>query len=128
MAMTTAARDDSQLAIVTLPDEIDITNVGLVVNALARALDDGTVVLVVDAAATTFCGSAGAAALMLANRQAAAAGSQLRLAASPAVLRILELTGADGLLDTYSTLAGAMAGRSAVVSSAVVSSAADDAL
>ena len=96
--------------IVTLPEEIDITNDGQVQDILARALSDRTAVLVADGSGTSFCGRSGVAALLSAHRRAATAGTQLRVAASPALRRILELTGADHRLDTYPTLATALAG------------------
>jgi anti-anti-sigma factor len=102
-----------RLAVVTLPSEIDVRNDGQVQATLARALGDGTAVLVADATGTTFCGCSGAHALVRAHHQAAATGAQLRVAASPAVLRMLELTGADHVLDTYPSLDTALAdGRS----------------
>jgi anti-anti-sigma factor len=98
-----------RLAVVTLPAEIDASNDGQVQGTLTRELEHGTAVLVADAAATAFCDCAGVTALMLAHRRAAAAGAQLRVAASPAMRRILELTAADQVLDTYPTLAAALA-------------------
>ena len=95
--------------VVTLPSEIDVRNDGQVQATLARALDDGTAVLVADATGTTFCGCSGAYALVHAHHQADAAGAQLRVAASPAVLRMLELTGADHVLETYPSLDTALA-------------------
>jgi anti-sigma B factor antagonist len=97
--------------VVTLPAEIDITNDGLVEDELTSALGDGLAVLIADATRTTFCASAGVSALIRVHRQAQAAGTRLRVVASPAVRRILELTGADQVLDTYPGLADALAGR-----------------
>jgi anti-anti-sigma factor len=87
--------------VVTLPGEIDITDDGHVQDMLARALDDGTAVLIADASRTAFCDCSGARALLRIHHKAAAAGAQLRVAASPAMRRILELTGADRVVDTY---------------------------
>ncbi len=98
-------------AVVRLPGEIDISNDCPVRDALTRALDDGTAVLVADAAKTTFCGCSGVSVLIGAHHQAAASGGQLRIVASPALLRMLTLTGADTVLDTYPTLTAALAGR-----------------
>jgi anti-anti-sigma factor len=92
-----------------LPSEIDVRNDGQVQATLARGLGDGTAVLVADATGTTFCGCSGAHALVRTHHQATAAGAQLRVAASPAVLRMLELTGADQVLDTYPSLDTALA-------------------
>jgi len=99
-----------RLAVVTLPDEIDISNDGQVQDTLTRALDDGTAVLVADAGRTTFCGCSGVTALLLTHHRAAAAGTQLRLVVgSPPMRRILQLTAADQVLNTYPTLAAALA-------------------
>lgn len=97
-----------QTAVVVLPAEIDITNAGQVQYTLTRSLGDGTVTLVADGSGTAFCASSGVAALLSAHRRAAAAGTQLRIASSPVLRWILELTGADQLLDTYPTLAAAL--------------------
>jgi anti-anti-sigma factor len=99
-----------RLAVVTLPSEIDISNDGQVQDTLTRALDGATAVLVADAAATAFCGCSGVTALLLTHRRAAAAGAQLRVVVgSPPMRRILELTAADQVLNTYPTLAAALA-------------------
>jgi anti-anti-sigma factor len=102
----------SRPAVITLPGEIDITNDGRVRDTLSRALDGGTAVLIADASRTTYCACAGVHALLLTHHQAAATAAQLRVAASPAMRRMLKLTGADHMLDTYPTLAAALAGRS----------------
>jgi anti-anti-sigma factor len=101
-----------QPAAVTLPSEIDLTNASEVHDALTRARESGTAVVVADATETTFCDCAGVRALIRAHRRATAAGTDLRVAAatSPAVRRILELTGADQVLDTYPTLSAALDG------------------
>src|SRR6476646_201487 len=99
-----------RLAVVTLPGEIDASNVGPVQDTLTRALDDGAAVLVADAGATTFCGCSGVTALLLTHHRAGAAGAQLRVVVgSPPMRRILELTAADQVLNTYPTLAAALA-------------------
>ena len=99
-----------RLAVVTLPGEIDVSNDGQVQDTLTGALDDGTAVLVADAGGTTFCGCSGVTALLLTHHQAAAAGAQLRVVVgSPSMRRILELTAADQVLNTYPTLAAALA-------------------
>jgi anti-anti-sigma factor len=99
-----------RLAVVTLPGEIDTSNDRQVQDTLTSALDDGTAVLVADAGRTTYCGCSGVTALLLAHHRAAAAGAQLRVVVgSPSMRRILELTAADQVLNTYPTLAAALA-------------------
>ena len=96
--------------VVTLPREINVRNDGQVRDTLTSALDDGTAVLVADAGATTFCGCSGVTALLRTHHRAAAAGAQLRVVVgSPSMRRILELTAADQVLNTYPTLAAALA-------------------
>ena len=109
-AAATVSAQQPRLAVVTLPDEIDASNDGQVQDTLTRALDDGTAVLVADAGATTFCGCSGVTALLLTHHRAAAAGAQLRVVvASPLMRRVLELTAAARVLNTYPTLAAALA-------------------
>jgi anti-sigma B factor antagonist len=99
-----------RLAVVTLPGQIDISNDVQVQDTLTSALDGGTAVLVADAGGTTFCGCSGVTALLLTHHRAAAAGAQLRVVVgSPSMRRILELTAADQVLNTYPTLAAALA-------------------
>jgi anti-sigma B factor antagonist len=109
-AGTAGSPQQPRLAVVTLPGEIDVSNDGQVRDMLTSALDCGTAVLVADAGGTTFCGCSGVTALLLTHRRAAAAGAQLRVVVgSPSMRRILELTAADQVLDTYPTLAAALA-------------------
>jgi anti-anti-sigma factor len=97
-------------AVVTLPGEIDASNDGQVQDTLTRPLGDGTAVLVADAGGTTFCGCSGVTVLLVTHHRAAAAGVQLRVVVgSPAMRRILQLTAADQVLNTYPTLAAALA-------------------
>ena len=96
---------------VLLPREIDICSRGQVEASLSLALDSGAAVLIADASHTTFCDCSGVHALIRANHRAVAAGVQLRIAASPAMRRVMQLTGADRVLDTYSTVPEALAGR-----------------
>jgi anti-sigma B factor antagonist len=104
-----AVSPQPRLAVVTLPDEIDACNDGQVQDMLTSALD-GTAVLVADAGRTTFCGCSGVTALLLTHHRAAAAGAQLRVVVgSSPMRRILELTAADQVLNTYPTLAAALA-------------------
>lgn len=98
----------SEAVVVTLPAEIDITNGKLVREAVAQALCEPAAVLVADAAGTAFCDCAGVSALTRAHHQAIAAQAQLRVVASPAVRRVIELTGASQFLSIYPTVAAAL--------------------
>ena len=59
MAGAAVSPQQPRLAVVTLPDEIDIGNDGHVQDTLTSALDDGTAVLVADAGGTTSAGARG---------------------------------------------------------------------
>jgi len=98
-----------QHGVVTLPTEIDVTNTDEIRQALLSASHD-VAVLIIDMSGTTFCDSAGVHAIIAAYREAAAAGTELRLVAT-AVLRILTLTGVDQLIPIYPTLEAALAAR-----------------
>jgi anti-sigma B factor antagonist len=102
-----------QTAVVPLPAEIDAANVGLVEPVLASALGSRPMVLIADGTTTAFCDSAGIGALIRVHHQAAATGAQLRVVVtSSPVRRVLEISGADQLLDVYPSLAAAQADRS----------------
>jgi anti-sigma B factor antagonist len=99
-----------QLAVITMPEEIDMSNGAEVQAGLLAALGQQPRVLVVDMTTTTFCDSAGVRAVMLANRQAVAEGCAFRLViASPAVLRVFTIIGADQLTAIHSRLEPALA-------------------
>ena len=103
-----------QTVVVTLPDEIDISNKGLVQAALARALGSRPTVVVADGTGTGFCDCAAIATLITAHHNAAAAGAQLRAVLPTALVRrVLELTGADQVLRVYPSLYNAYADGSA---------------
>lgn len=95
--------------VIALPEEIDMSNASPVHDTLVRALDDGTAVLIADAARTMFCDSATITMLLRTHNRAVATGAQLRIAASPPIRRVLELTGADRMLHVYPSVAAALA-------------------
>lgn len=98
-----------QLAVITMPEEIDMSNGAEIQDSLMAALGERPAVLVVDMTPTTFCDSAGVRAIMLTHRQAAAAGSELRLViASPGVSRVFSIIGAGQLVQIHSELASAL--------------------
>ena len=93
-------------AVVSLPAEIDVTNAGEVLSLVTAALTPGVTVVIADLTSTRFCDSAGLRHLLLAHRQAARAGVQLRLVIPPdgAVARVTELTGISRFVAVYPTL------------------------
>jgi anti-anti-sigma factor len=99
-----------RVAIVTLPAEIDLSNAELMRQDLLSVVAEGATRVIADMTGTTFCDSAGVAALVRVVQQATARGSGLRLAAStPTVTRVLTLTGVDKLIEVYPGVAAAMA-------------------
>jgi anti-sigma B factor antagonist len=100
-----------QVAVITLPGEIDVNNAELVREDLFSVLDDGAVLLVADLSKTTFCDSAGVSALVGTFRRATGSGSSMRLVvATPAVQRVLSITGVDRLVEVFPSVAGSLAG------------------
>jgi anti-anti-sigma factor len=96
--------------VVAAAREVDITNADGLREALLSALDGGALGLVVDMTMTTFLDSAGVTALVRATRRAASGEATLRVAAaSPTVLRVLNLVGLDQLVEVHPSLAAALA-------------------
>ncbi|HLH84709.1 MAG TPA: STAS domain-containing protein [Trebonia sp.] len=97
-------------AVIRLPAEIDLTIADALREALLSVLNQGAVALIADMAATTFCDSAGIAALVRAARRAAATGAEMRLVVTaPPVLRVFTLVGIDRLIDIHPSVTAAWA-------------------
>ena len=96
--------------VVTVTGELDLATAeqlwtGLEPLITARAL------VVLDGTAMTFLDSSGLRVLLLAGKQASAAGAAFRLVApQPAVRRVLDLSGAGGHLETRQDVSAALAG------------------
>jgi anti-sigma B factor antagonist len=100
-----------QVAVVTLPAEIDVNNADMVREDLLSVLNHGAILLVADLSNTTFCDSSGVSALVRTFRQAAAHTSGMRLVVStPGVQRVLSITGVDRLVDIFPSVAASLAG------------------
>jgi anti-sigma B factor antagonist len=96
------------LTVVTAPAEIDITNAGLLREALLAAAAGGQPVVIVDMTGTEFCDSTGLSVLVRALRQAEQSASELILVVrASAVRRMLTVSGVGGLFRTYDSLAEA---------------------
>jgi anti-sigma B factor antagonist len=99
-----------EAAVITLPEEIDISNSEQVREELLSLLNRGPAVLIVDMAETTFCDSAGVNALVRAHKRASANGAEIRLVvASPGVQRVLDITGVDRLIPVYPSMTASLA-------------------
>ena len=100
-----------QVAVVTLPAEIDVTNADTVQDELLAALNQHAMLVVADMSTTDFCDSSGVSALVRVFRQAVASGSVLRLGVStPSVQRVLSITGVDRVMDVFPGVAASLAG------------------
>ncbi len=100
----------SGIPVVTVPEEIDVTNAADLRAALLKAGVNGSGTLVADMTQTQFCDSSGVHALVVAHRRAQAEGGQLLLViSSAAVLRILAITGIDRVIPNFTSLADALA-------------------
>ena len=100
-----------QVAVVTLPEEIDVTIADSVREELLAILDGGATLLVADLGKTEFCDSAGVSALVQTYRRASASGHPMRLVVgTPAVQRVLSITGVDRLVDIFPSVAASLAG------------------
>src|SRR6516165_9441997 len=100
-----------QAAVVALPEEIDVTNAGTVQDELLATLNQSAILLIADMGTTNFCDSSGVSAMVRVFRQAVASGSGLRLVVStPAVQRVLSITGVDRLVDVFPSVAASLAG------------------
>ena len=101
-----------QVAVVTLPAEIDVTNADTVREELLSVLNQGAVLLIADLSKTSFCDSAGVSALVRTFRQTSTSASAMRLVVNTqAVQRVLSITGVDRLVDTYPSVAASLAGQ-----------------
>jgi anti-sigma B factor antagonist len=97
-----------EIATVRLPREVDVTNAAGVLYDLTAALDNGAKVVIADMSGTTFCDSAGVASLVRAHRHAADNQARLRLVTTtPAVQRVLSLTGVETLIPVFGTVSAA---------------------
>jgi anti-sigma B factor antagonist len=95
--------------VVIAPPEVDIANAGLMRIALLRAAAAGREMIILDMTATQFCDSAGLNVMIRGHRRAVAEGGSLRVVtATPQLLRILDVTGLDRLLEHFRTLEEAL--------------------
>ena len=105
------------VAVVTTPEEIDITNAPRLRTALLDAAAHGPGPVVVDMSRTRFCDSAGFHVLIRAHKQAQAEGDDVLLVISAtAVLRVFAISGLDRIIPNFSTLEEALAQTSATPS------------
>lgn len=93
-AFGVATRRDGATAVVELDGELDLNGVDVLTAAVGDLLGEPPRSIAVDAAGLTFIDSAGLRALLVAQRDAEAAGTVLGLVkSSQSVDRVLEMTG-----------------------------------
>jgi anti-sigma B factor antagonist len=108
-----------QVAVVTLPEEIDVTIADSVRDELLAVLDKGATLLIADLSKTEFCDSAGVSALVRTYRQGSTTGNPMRLVVgTPSVQRVLAITGVDRLVDIFPSVAASLAGTAGPASQA----------
>jgi anti-sigma B factor antagonist len=107
---------DDDGIVVRVKGDIDSATVGELVTELTTALNLASThpgrLLVVDLQEVSFFGSAGLNAVLNCHEQGAAAGASVRLVADQAeVVRPIEVTNLDRVLDVYPSLADALRSR-----------------
>ncbi len=101
-------RTQGSLAVAGLPADVDVVSLEHIREGLASLIASRPGAIVVDMTATRFCDSAGVAALVRLSKQAAAAQVPWRVAVSGAVLRVMQLLGADQVMEVHPSLAAAL--------------------
>lgn len=100
----------SGVPVVTVLEEIDVTNAEALRLALLEAAADGCQTLIVDMTRTQYCDSAALAVVVNAHKRARAEGGEVLLVLSgAAVQRILEVTGIDRVIPSFPSLGEALA-------------------
>jgi anti-anti-sigma factor len=102
-------------AIVSFPEQVDISNVDQLRDRLLSVINRGATVLIADMTSTVSCDHAAVDAIARGCQRAAASGTQLRLVvAAPLVRRVLSIEGLDRLVSIYPLLDAAIAAGSAI--------------
>src|SRR6266516_1639972 len=92
-------------AIVSFPEQVDISNVDQLRDRLLSVINRGATVLIADMTGTASCDHAAVDAIARACQRAAANGTQLRLVGTaPVVRRVLRLERQDRLVPIYPRL------------------------
>lgn len=99
-------------AVVTLPEDIDLSNADQIREQLLTVINRGAAVLISDMTATISCDYVGADAMIRAYQRAVISGTDLRLVVtSQIVRRVLSYKGLDRLVSIYPSLEAAQAVR-----------------
>ncbi len=99
-------------AVVTLPEDIDLSNAGQIREQLLTVINRGAAALIADMTATISCDYAGAEAVIRAHQRAVISGTDLRLVVRAQIVRrVLSYNGLDRLVSIYPSLEAAQAVR-----------------
>src|SRR5271165_4444055 len=97
-------------AIVTLPEQIDVTNAGQIREELLLVINHGAAALIADMTATVSSDHAGADAVVRGYQRAVVNGIQLRLVVTAQIVRrVLIINGLDRLIPIYPSPEAAVA-------------------
>ena len=97
-------------AVVTLPEDIDVSNAGQIREQLLSVINRGAAVLIADMTATVSCDYAGGEAVIRAYQRAVISGTDLRLVVTAQLVRrLLSYNGLDRLVSIYPSLEAAQA-------------------
>lgn len=99
-------------AIVTLPEDIDVSNADAIREQLLTVINRGAAVLIADMTATVSCDYAGGEAVIRAYQRAVISGTDLRLVITAQIVRrVFSHKGLDRLVSIYPSLEAAQAVR-----------------
>ena len=97
-------------AVMTLPEDIGVSNAGQIREQLLSVINRGAAVLIADMTATVSCDYAGGEAVIRAYQRAVISGTDLRLVVTAQIVRrVLSYNGLDRLVSTYPSLEAAQA-------------------
>ena len=99
-------------AVVTLPEDIDVSNAGQIREQLLSVINCGAAVLIADMTATVSCDYTGGEAVIRAYQRGVISGTDLRLVVTAQIVRrVLSYNGLDRLVSIYPSLEAAQAVR-----------------
>jgi anti-anti-sigma factor len=99
-------------AVVTLPEQVDVSNAGQIRDELLSVINRGAVTLITDMTATISCDHAGVEAMARAYQRAGAVGAELKLVVTAQIVRrVLAISGLDRQVSIYPSLEAALAAR-----------------
>lgn len=108
--MVAVSRPSARAALLEVAGEVDSLSASVLDDGVDRLLAERADTLVLDLTGVTFLASSGLAVLIRAQRGADERARTLRVVtATRAVLRVLEVTGADQLFAIHPTVADALA-------------------